>query len=82
MKRISLRIDRLKLRGVAPEERDCFRDALLAELHQLLRVSSELDRGRSKAYLNLGQVNITEQATPTELARVLAKQLVEGLKRA
>lgn len=84
MKRVTLHIDRLVLRGFRRENRDGLVEGIQQELHRLLadpQAAQQLAAGGDAARLRMGEVRIGEGATPQNVGAQVAQAISRGMKR-
>ncbi|MGF1643976.1 MAG: hypothetical protein ACFCUJ_10050 [Thiotrichales bacterium] len=81
MNRVILHIDRLVLRGVAPDDRVAVAAALQAELTRLLASPDGAARFTPwdrHARVRLGAIDLPDAPRPTQLGAAVARRIVGG----
>jgi hypothetical protein len=82
-RRVILTIDRLVLRGFAPEQRDGIAAALQAELQRQLgdpAAAGDFGGGRSLAFLRAEPLTLAPAATPSDIGTLGAQRLVGSMR--
>jgi hypothetical protein len=84
MKRVTLHIDRLVLRGFRPEDQHGIAEGLQQELGRMLadpQVARRLTAGGDVATLTIGGVKIGRHSAPRDVGVRLAQGIDKGIKR-